>query len=34
MFVMGLDAVPKLVEQFSRLKDIGHRTGRKKRFGK
>jgi hypothetical protein len=34
MFMMGLDAVPRLVEQLSRLKDIGHRTGRKKKFGK
>lgn len=29
MFMMGMDTVPRLVEQMSRLKDIGKRTGRK-----
>jgi len=33
MFMMGMDTVPKLVEQLSRLKDIGKRTGGK-RMGK
>jgi hypothetical protein len=32
MFIMGLDTVPRLVQQLSRLKDIGRRmTGRGKR---
>lgn len=30
MFMMGMDSVPRLVEQMSRLKDIGKRTGGKK----
>lgn len=34
MFMMGMDAIPRLVEQLSRLKDIGRRTGRKQKFGK
>jgi ABC-type multidrug transport system fused ATPase/permease subunit len=29
MFLMGLDAVPKLVHQLSRLRDIGGRMGRR-----
>ncbi|MBD3674023.1 MAG: hypothetical protein HUJ26_10910 [Planctomycetaceae bacterium] len=29
MFMMGMDTVPRLVEQMSRLKDIGKRTGRR-----
>jgi hypothetical protein len=28
MFIMGLDSVPKLVQQISRLRDIGFRVGR------
>lgn len=28
MFIMGLDAVPQLVQQTSRLRDIGRRVGR------
>lgn len=27
MFAMSLDDVPRLVEQYSNLKDIGHRIG-------
>jgi hypothetical protein len=29
MFIMGLDTVPRLVQQLSRLKDIGRRMGRR-----
>lgn len=31
MFIMGLDSVPKLVHQMSRLRDIGTRMGKPKR---
>jgi len=34
MFIMGMDSVPRLVEQMSRLKDIGKRTGRPKPGGR
>ncbi|MDG2388925.1 MAG: ABC transporter six-transmembrane domain-containing protein [Planctomycetaceae bacterium] len=33
MFMMGMDSAPRLVEQMSRLKDIGQRTGPQKRGG-
>jgi ABC-type multidrug transport system fused ATPase/permease subunit len=33
MFMMGMDSLPRLVEQMSRLKDIGQRTGSTKRGG-
>ena len=33
MFIMGLDSVPRIVEQWSRMRDIGGRVGRRPMMG-